>query len=151
MLTPMNTDLALKTISFKSDEKQHFSAARSIRETVFIVEQEVAEDEEFDEFEATSLHYLLLLNNQAIGTARWRHLGDQLKLERFAVLKPYRGKGYGDVLLQAVLADASKENKPMYLHAQLKAIPFYQRRGFKQVGELFWECDIAHYKMVFNK
>ena len=43
---------------------------------------------------------------------------------------------------------ATVENKTMYLHAQLKAIPFYERQGFKKVGDLFVECEIEHYKMI---
>lgn len=146
----MNTDFALNIKPFRSSDKTLFSAARKIREKVFIEEQKVDEADEFDEFEAESHHYLLLLEDQAIGTARWRRIGDKVKLERFAVLKEHRGKSYGDYLLQRVIADAKKEEKPIYLHAQLKAIPFYERRGFKKVGDLFVECEIEHYKMVLD-
>lgn len=150
MLSPMNTDFALNIKTFKTSDKALFAESRKIREKVFIVEQKVTEDEEFDEFEEESNHYLLLLDNQAIGTARWRRIDDKVKLERFAVLKEYRGKSYGDYLLQAVLKDAQKEARPIYLHAQLKAIPFYERRGFRKVGDLFVECEIEHYKMVLD-
>jgi predicted GNAT family N-acyltransferase len=150
MLTLMDTDFALNIKTFKTSDNALFSAARNIRENVFIVEQKVAENEEFDEFEEESNHYLLMLDDQSIGTARWRRVGDKVKLERFAVLKEYRGKAYGDHLLQAVLKDAQKEARPIYLHAQLKAIPFYERRGFKPVGDLFVECEIEHYKMVWD-
>lgn len=53
--------------------------------------------------------------------------------------------------MNRVKIDATKENKPMYLHAQLKAIPLYERCGFKKTGALFLECDIEHYKMVLKK
>lgn len=147
----MNTDFNPKVNSFKTDEKVLFEKARVIRDKVFVQEQNVAEEEEFDEFEDESLHYLLYVDNKAIGTARWRHIGNKVKLERFAVLKEYRGKGYGDFLVKTVLKDALKEGKTIYLHAQLKAIPLYERSGFKKVGDLFMECDIEHYKMVIEK
>lgn len=136
---------------FRSDDSLKFSKARSIRTEVFIEEQNVAEKEEFDEFEKDSFHYLIKLDGKPIGTARWRPIKDQIKLERFAVLKAYRGKKYGDLLLEKVIEDASKENTSLYLHAQLKAIPFYERRGFQKIGDLFWECEIAHYKMVLGR
>tara|TARA_B100001109_G_C18861663_1_gene474314 strand:- start:3489 stop:3944 length:456 start_codon:yes stop_codon:yes gene_type:complete len=147
MLSPMNTDFELKVTPFKTTDKMAFEQARKIRELVFVMEQEVDEREEFDNFEKESTHYLLMADNQAVGTARWRFIGDKIKLERFAVLKEFRGKQMGDALLQKVIADVLPFQKPVYLHAQLKAIPFYSRRGFEKVGELFLECDIEHFKM----
>jgi len=134
---------------YKSDQEK-FKKVRTIREVVFIEEQEVEERDEFDEYEDSSQHYLMCLDEKPIGTARWRHVGDKVKLERFAILKDYRGAKNGDALLQKVIEDAAESKKPMYLHAQLKAIPFYERRGFKKVGNLFLECDIKHYKMELN-
>lgn len=142
--------MALQIVPFKSSNASLFDQARSIRDVVFVQEQQVDEEDEFDEFEEECEHFLLTLNNKAIGTARWRVFGDKVKLERFAVLKEYRGKKYGDELLKAVIESATVENKTMYLHAQLKAIPFYERQGFKKVGDLFVECEIEHYKMVKN-
>lgn len=146
----MSTDLEIKVTPFKTDDKLAFEKARKIREIVFIQEQKVEESDEFDEFEKESCHFLLEIKDKPIGTARWRHIGEKIKLERFAVLKEYRGKKYGDSLLKAVLDNVLPFKKPLYLHAQLKAIPFYKRRGFKQVGDLFLECDIEHYKMVLE-
>ena len=134
--------------SFFTSEKELFEEARKIRETVFIIEQEVAEEEEFDQYEDLSKHFLVYAGDKAVGTARWRHIGDQVKLERFAVLKEYRNQGYGDQVLEAVLEEVKAFGKTIYLHAQLKAIPFYERRGFQKVGEMFSECDIDHYKMI---
>jgi len=133
---------------FKTSNQPLFDEARIIRDVVFIQEQQVDEQDEFDEYEEECEHFLLTYNEKAIGTARWRTVGEKVKLERFAVLKEYRGKKYGDQLLQAVILSASSQNKTMYMHAQLKAIPFYERQGFKKVGELFVECEIEHYKMI---
>ncbi|MEQ8623709.1 MAG: GNAT family N-acetyltransferase [Vicingaceae bacterium] len=137
----------LNIVQFQTSDHQKFNAVRKIRETVFIIEQEVDEEDEFDEFEGECQHYLMSLDGKAIGTARWRVIGEKVKLERFAVLKEYRSNNYGAQLLQQVIKDASALKKSLYLHAQLKAIPFYARQGFQQVGDLFLECDIEHYKM----
>lgn len=136
--------------TFFTSNKELFAQARSIREKVFIEEQKVDESDEFDEFEDLSKHYLIFDEDRAVGTARWRHIGDQIKLERFAVLEAHRGKKIGDQILKAVLEEVLPLKKTIYLHAQLKAIPFYERRGFKKVGNMFSECDIEHYKMVIG-
>ena len=140
--------MSLQIIPFKTDNVVLFQYAREIRDVVFIKEQQVEEQDEFDDFEDECEHFLLSVNDKPIGTARWRRVGEKVKLERFAVLKEYRGKKYGDELLKAVIQSASSEMKTMYLHAQLKAIPFYERQGFKKVGDLFVECEIEHYKMM---
>jgi predicted GNAT family N-acyltransferase len=124
--------------------------AFAIRRKVFVVEQKVAEEEEYDEHEESATHFIALIDQHAVGTARWRFTNDGIKLERFAVLKEYRGRGVGSALLQSVLDDVrsvNKDGKKIYLHAQLDAIPFYSGFNFQMVGERFSECNILHYKM----
>jgi predicted GNAT family N-acyltransferase len=122
----------------------------SIRNQVFVVEQKVSREEEFDEFEETSVHYLGTVDNVPAGTARWRITKNGIKLERFAVLSSMRNTGIGSTILKRVLADVRTTGLPVYLNAQIKAIPFYERQGFKKVGELFVEANIDHFKMVLN-
>lgn len=122
-----------------------------IREKVFVLEQEVAPEEEYDDFDQESIHFLARLDGQPAGTARWRFTSRGVKLERFAVLKSMRGKGIGQALVQAVLEDIQKEasvqGKKCYLHAQLPAVALYEKFGFQRVGDIFKECNIEHYKM----
>ena len=137
----------IKIIPFRTNNVKAFELCRQIRTDVFIVEQEVAEEEEFDAFEGESQHYLMMLDELAIGTARWRNSDNGVKLERFAVLKGFRGNNYGELLLKKVIDDASKAADYLYLHAQLKAVSFYARQGFRKTGPQFEECNILHYKM----
>lgn len=127
-------------------------AAFSIREQVFVAEQGVPLDEEYDEHDRAGAHHYLAraADGAPAGAARWRATDKGIKLERFAVLAEYRNQEIGSALLKVVLRDVMREfpAAPVYLHAQLRAIPFYQRHGFRQVGEMFEECDIKHYKMV---
>ena len=118
-----------------------------IRKTVFVEEQACPEDIEW-EFEEESNHYAAELNGTIVGTARWRFTDKGIKLERFAVLKPYRNHEVGKALLLRILADTQAHNKLRYLHAQLPARNFYQRHGFTAQGPHFWEADIEHVKMV---
>lgn len=144
----MNTDVGV--YSFKTKDLESFKKARQIRKKVFVVEQEVNFEDEFDEFEDICTHYLLEIGGIHAGTARWRIVGKKVKLERFAIYEEFRNKGLGDVLLEKVIEDTLKTGMDLYMHAQLKAIPFYKRRGFTAVGDLFTECDIEHYKMVLK-
>lgn len=131
----------------------NWEAVRNIRDLVFVQEQEVSEEEEYDEFEAGSRHFLAVADGQAAGTARWRTTGKGVKLERFAVRKEFRGRGLGRSLVKAVLADVfacGHENACIYLHAQVQAIPFYAGLGFEARGEEFSEAGILHRKMEFS-
>jgi predicted GNAT family N-acyltransferase len=83
------------------------------------------------------------------GAARWRQTANGIKLERFAVLPEYRGRGVGAHLLEAVLADVPRSAKKIYLNAQLSAMDFYLRFGFKSVGERFEEAGITHQQMLY--
>jgi predicted GNAT family N-acyltransferase len=135
----------------KITQDEELKSAFNVREKVFVVEQEVDPAEEYDEFEASSTHFLAWLHDQPVGTARWRFTSNGVKLERFAVLKEARGKGVGQALVAAVLADIASDpetaGKQKYLHAQLTAVPLYSKFGFKKEGDIFDECNILHYKM----
>ncbi|MFA0960797.1 GNAT family N-acetyltransferase [Roseivirga sp. BDSF3-8] len=124
----------------------------SIRERVFVEEQEVSREDEYDQFEDTSTHFLAMADGKPAGTARWRFTEKGIKLERFAVDKPYRGKGVGAALVQAVMDNISQhpeaKGRTLYLHSQLKAMPLYARFGFKKKGEMFEECGIQHFTMA---
>jgi len=149
-----NKKTAMKPTVEKITTKEQLDAVFHIREQVFVVEQEVAAEEEYDEFEDSSLHFLASLDGLPVGTARWRFTANGVKMERFAVLEEARGKGVGQALVAAVLADIDgmpeATGKMKYLHAQLHAMPLYAKFGFQQVGEQFEECAILHYKMQLS-
>jgi predicted GNAT family N-acyltransferase len=125
-----------------------------IREKVFVHEQQVPAEEEYDKFEDSSRHFLAFAGEIPCGTARWRHTDKGIKLERFAVLAAYRSQKVGSALVQAVINDIRKDissrGKILYLHAQLTAMPLYSKFGFETVGDMFEECNIKHYKMVLK-
>ena len=117
-----------------------------IRRKVFVIEQEVDEREEYDEFETSSTHLIAFYNGEPAGTCRVRNTEKGIKLERFAVLKAYRNKAIGAALVKSVL-DRIDLNQHIYLHAQIQVVDFYARFGFKKVGRMFEEANIKHYKM----
>ena len=131
----------------EADKKKSFA----IREEVFVIEQAVDHEEEFDEFENESHHFVALdENDNPIGSARWRKTDKGIKLERFTAKKSLRGQGLGTAIVQAVLDDISKtidKGAYLYMHAQLPAVPLYAKFGFHTKGEQFDECGIMHYLM----
>lgn len=122
-----------------------------IRRKVFVIEQSVDPKEEYDQFEESSQHFLAKHQGIPAGTCRFRETENGVKLERFAVLKEYRGKGIGAELVKSCLEKTAEiyPNKPkLYLHAQTHAESFYAQFGFVRTGDLFVEAEIEHYKMV---
>lgn len=142
--------VTIQKISTPEDLQEAFE----VRRKVFVIEQEVDEREEFDEFENNSIHFLAFYGGNVCGTARWRFTNNGVKLERFAVLPEARGQGVGQSLVAAVLQDIRQDvensGKLLYLHAQLTAVPLYAKFGFKKHGEVFDECNILHQKMVLK-
>lgn len=130
----------------KVEDAEELQQAFAIRQAVFVEEQRVAQEEEYDKHETSAIHYLAYIHEQPVGTCRWRSTEKGIKLERFAVLKKFRNKGVGLALLQQCLRDLTTV-KRIYLHAQEPVIDFYARAGFLQKGERFYECGIPHFEM----
>ena len=129
-------------------------AAFTIREKVFVAGQGVPATLENDFHDRTDArHYLArTADGTPAGAARWRETEHGVKLERFAVLEGFRNQQIGAALLYAVLADVQAElpDVEVYLNAQLRAVPFYERHGFQKEGEMFEEANIQHYRMVLG-
>lgn len=122
--------------------------AFAIRRQVFCIEQNVSEEIEMDEFDDVATHILAYIDDKPVGTARWRFTEEGAKMERFAVLKEYRGKGVGEELVKYTL-NKLKDNDFIYLNAQESVIKFYEKYGFTAVGNRFFEADIPHKRMEY--
>jgi predicted GNAT family N-acyltransferase len=118
---------------------------RAVRTPVFIEEQFVAPDFEWDEIDASAVHLLATQNNQPIACLR---IIDFHKIGRMAVLKEWRGMGLGAaILLDAVNICKARGSKSIYLSAQTHAIGFYQRCGFEVTSEVYQDVHIPHVDM----
>ena len=131
---------------FTFSDESLMKKAHEIRHEVFVIGQNCPEDMEW-EFEEESTHFLIFYNEKAVATARHRKTKKGFKLERFAVLNSERGKGFGNIVLKAILNDLSDYKGEIYMHAQTEVIPFYEKMGFKKSGEEFEEAGIMHFKM----
>lgn len=119
----------------------------AIRRVVFVEEQGCPPELEWEN-EEESTHFLATMDNQPCGACRWRKTDQGYKLERFAVLKEYRGKRIGQALVAAALADLPADAHYIYLNAQLPAMPLYAKFGFVAEGPQFEEAGFQHFKMV---
>lgn len=143
----MSAAVRVRKISFKEDLEKAFA----IRMRVFVKEQGVPSDIELDRDDQRAVHFLATASGKAIGTARIVMRRGGAKIGRMAVLKSYRGKGVGRMLLKRAVVTAKKLGaQKIYLHAQVAVSGFYERLDFRSVGPVFDEAGIPHRKMVLG-
>ncbi|MEO6277041.1 YbgC/FadM family acyl-CoA thioesterase [Roseateles sp.] len=126
-------------------------AAGAIRRQVFIEEQGIPADMEWDAADASCLHALARNRfGMPLATGRMlEHVPGVAKIGRMAVLRPMRGTQIGRQVLDALMAEAKQQGyREVLLHAQLSAENFYLRAGFQRRGASFEEAGIGHVEMV---
>ena len=121
---------------------------RTLRDRVFVQEQRVPVEIEWDNQDNEAVHFIAIdLEQQPVGTARVLASG---QLGRMAVLPNWRNRGIGSIILHHVLAWAKPSYSTLFLHAQVRAIPFYTRAGFVAYGNEFVEAGIVHQSMQID-
>lgn len=119
---------------------------RRIRESVFIAEQAVPPELEWDDDDTGAVHFLAFAGRRAVATARLLRDGH---IGRVAVLKDWRGLKIGYALMHAAIAEAEHRGlRRLVLSAQVHATPFYERLGFLIVSDEYLEAGIPHVEMV---
>jgi predicted GNAT family N-acyltransferase len=127
----------------------HRVELQAIRRAVFVVEQRVPEELEWDEADARCHHVLAFApGDEAIGTGRLLpdgHIG------RMAVLAAWRGRGAGSAILNRLLELARQKCFDIVrLHAQSHALGFYAKHGFAVTGDELMEAGIPHRAMTLR-
>ncbi|WP_394741115.1 GNAT family N-acetyltransferase [Natronococcus roseus] len=123
--------------------------ALAVRHAVFVEEQGVDEDLEYDEHDADAVHVVAYDGSDPVGAARLRELEAGVgKVERVAVIEPRRGEGIGRKLM-AVLEERARAGgfDELKLHSQTHAADFYAELEYDRYGEPFEEAGIPHVKM----
>ncbi len=137
----MSSNVQVRLASWQKDNAD----LRRIRETVFIAEQAVPPELEWDAEDVEAVHFLAVDGDYAIGTARLLpdgHIG------RVSVLKDWRGLKVGEQLMNAVICEAERRGlKEQMLSAQVHATAFYERLGFTVVSGEFLDAGIPHVEM----
>lgn len=147
----MNGDtLALNSARYSIDLVNWQDASTelsAIRSRVFIDEQGVPAELEWDGLDASAMHAKATsLTGEAIGTARLLPGG---QIGRMAVLRRWRGIGIGTAMLQCLI-DHAAEKERLFLNAQTSAESFYRRNDFETEGEIFMEAGIPHIRMRYR-
>ena len=127
------------TDTLSEDEKM-------IRETVFIEEQKFKI--EFDDIDNIATHIIMYLDGMPVGCCRLYKQENEYHIGRIAILKPYRGKGYGEkILLQAEKNAKKMGADSISLSAQVRASGFYEKLGYKKHGEIYFDEYCEHIAM----
>lgn len=125
--------------------------AAALRREVFIEEQNVPEELEWDDYDAVAQHYLASCEGEIVAVARVIELpeGQRSKVQRVAVRRDLRQSGIGSQLMQRVIGDATRAHRhELVLDAQTHAIAFYRRLGFEVRTPLFLDAGIPHVQMT---
>jgi len=142
MVAEIANGFAVRVADWARDEAK----LRAVRIAVFVIEQNIPEELEWDSHDAVSVHALA---EDAAGTpiGCGRLLPDG-HVGRLAVLSDFRGRGVGAALLDALVALAiARGDARVLLNAQTQAVPFYAKFGFVPVGAQFLEAGIPHQAM----
>ena len=133
-------------------EENDLMKAFHIRKEVFVEEQGVPLEDEFDEYDnlyGQCEHVLVYYNEQSVGTGRVRFVEHFAKLERICILKPYRKFGIGKIIIKALEEIAEKNGvTKIKLHGQTHAEGFYKKLGYQTSSNMFMEDGIPHILMV---
>ena len=125
------------------------TALQDLRYRVFVIEQKVPVELEWDAADATCLH-ALALDESATPVGTGRLLADG-QIGRMAVLPQWRRCGVGGAILDFLLACAQGQNLPVFLSAQTHALGFYERHGFVAEGDVFMDAGIPHRRMTLSR
>lgn len=138
------SEVAVRLAAWAQDE----AALRAVRTRVFIEEQHVPEELEWDELDPRCVHVVALADDVAVGTGRLTPDG---YIGRMAVLPEWRDRGVGARLLETLL-DVSRKRGDLVcrLYAQISAMDFYRRFGFEAEGEEFMDAGIPHRTMFLH-
>jgi len=140
----------MKKFSYKFiDREGELEGAFAVWRQVFVAEQGIPENLVYDGNDRDARHMVVKDGERVIGAARVRFLeAGQAKLERMAVLPPFRHLGIGKEMIDFLVGELRGEGiKKLVLHAQHQVVEFYQTCGFKAVGRPFAEAGIKHQKM----
>ena len=127
------------------------SQLKNIREKVFIQEQKVTHQLEWDGMDEKAIHFLVFNDKAAIGCARAIVIKNHMQLGRMAVLKEYRGQGIGGALIEKAMTIAKlNQLSAIYISAQCHAINFYKKFGFEVTSDIYLDAEIPHRDMTLD-
>lgn len=144
---PVDAPIRVELTSFAAREPE----IKAIRIEVFHREQQIELALDFDGLDEEAVQVLAYINERPVGTARTRLVGEAAKIERVAVLAPYRNRGAGAAMVVGLLADLQQRGiTNIILSAQCTSESFYRKLGFLPHGDVFQEAGIEHIRMRYR-
>ncbi|AIW40093.1 GNAT family N-acetyltransferase [Paenibacillus jamilae] len=129
--------------------EEELKAAYQIRKAVFVEEQGISHEEEFDAYDQEAEHMVIWDQGQPVGASRWRIVDGIAKFERICVLASHRKHGVGKMILTFLEQHAlNKGLNQAKLHGQTQAEPFYHKLGYQTASEVFIEDGLPHVLLV---
>jgi predicted GNAT family N-acyltransferase len=124
------------------------NAAFALRREVFVWEQKVPEEEEHDQYDLTSTHYVAIVEGEVVGTLRLIAMPEHTKIGRVAVRQAFRGKGIARKMIDKAMADVRATGKDrFYLTAQSDKLALYEKLGFVAFGPEIIDGGMPHRAM----
>lgn len=123
-----------------------------VKQKVFIDEQGFPQDSLFDETEKWAVHFVVMEDEFPVATARMLvNEKDYVSLSRVAVIKEYRGKGAGKLIMDRI-AEYCKKNKTKKIKLSTQSVtkPFYEKLGYTKKSQINCKLGITHYMMELD-
>ncbi|ELZ94291.1 acetyltransferase [Haloferax mucosum ATCC BAA-1512] len=142
------TDSEVRVVATDDEREDAFA----VRKAVFVREQGVDEELEWDEYDdadSSAVHFVGYRDGEAVGAARLREYEPDVgKVERVAVLESVRSEGWGRRLMAALESEANERGfDRLVLHGQTSAEGFYHELGYETTSDVFDEAGIPHVEM----
>ncbi|MEH7349787.1 GNAT family N-acetyltransferase [Gottfriedia acidiceleris] len=138
--------MSIRTIVAATDAS--IQDALKVRVEVFVEEQQISRELEFDGLDEECIHFVSYDGEQPIAAGRLRLIESTGKVQRICVLSNYRGKKIGNEIMYLIHKTAKEKGlNQLVLHAQESAIPFYEKLGYAISSEIFFEAGIPHAEM----
>lgn len=119
-----------------------------LRQAVFMQEQGVSPEDEFDGRDQDATHMVSVQNDQVVGVLRILWLEEHAKIGRFAVSQSLREQGIGSRLFHSALLYIERQGvHKVMLEAQVDRVGFYENFGFEAYGDQYWDAGILHRAM----
>ncbi len=122
--------MTIRIESFATDKKHLLNEAFRIRNSVFVKEMGISKYTEYDGLDDQAIHYLLFYNDKPVATLRWRETEAGIVIEKFAVLKKYRGKAIAALFLRNIVDELLISKKTLYLYTKEGTVKFFENNGF---------------------
>ncbi|WP_342305425.1 GNAT family N-acetyltransferase [Methanolobus sp. ZRKC5] len=144
-ISKTSINMQIKWINGSDD----FSDAYKVRRDVFVIEQNIDENLELDEYDVISLHLVVYNDKIPVATGRIFEHDDSFTIGRICIIKEYRNRNIGKLLMKNLIEKTiSMGAKELHLSSQLYATGFYKKFGFKEYGETYDDAGIEHISMI---